>query len=188
MAVGKEKIHLVTIPENLAGVRLDKALATLLPDLSRTRLKALMLDRRVDLAGVIITDPARPVAAGEAFQITEPEAEDPVPQGENIPLAILFEDDDMIIVDIPAGLVVHPAPGPVLANYGLDNLRFTEPVYIGDTIYVKLTCKRKTVKQKREEDDIPQGIVEWDVEVINQDEVTVAVYTILTLVQKKEEE
>ena len=90
------------------------------------------------------------------------------------------------VLSAAAGLFVHPAPGPVLANYGLDNLRFTEPVYIGDTIYVKLTCKRKTVKQKREEDDIPQGIVEWAVEVLNQDEVTVAVYTILTLVQKKE--
>lgn len=111
MAGGKEKINLVTIPENLAGVRLDKALATLLPEYSRTRLKALMLDHRVDLAGVVITDPARSVAAGEAFQVTEPEAEDPVPQGENIPLTILFEDDDMIIVDKPAGLVVHPAPG-----------------------------------------------------------------------------
>lgn len=91
------------------------------------------------------------------------------------------------VLSAAAGLFVHPAPGPVLANYGLENLRFIEPVYIGDTIYVKLTCKRKTAKQKREDDDIPQGIVEWDVEVINQDEVTVAVYTILTLVQKMEE-
>ena len=89
------------------------------------------------------------------------------------------------IISAAAGLFVDPAPGPVLANYGLENLRFTEPVYIGDTIQVKLTCKQKTKKFKKNEDDIPQGVVEWEVDVFNQNEVTVATYSILTLVERK---
>ncbi len=89
------------------------------------------------------------------------------------------------VLSAAAGLFVHPAKGPVLANYGLENLRFIKPVYIGDTIQAKLTCKRKTYKEKREPDDIPNGVVEWYVEVINQYDEIVAVYTILTLVQRK---
>lgn len=89
------------------------------------------------------------------------------------------------VLSAAAGLFVHPAPGPVLANYGLEGLRFIEPVYPGDTIYVKLTCKQKTEKEKREEQKL-QGVVHWDVEVYNQEEVMVAVYTILTLVERRE--
>ncbi len=87
------------------------------------------------------------------------------------------------IVSAAAGLFVDPALGPVLANYGLENLRFTKPVYPGDTIKVQLTVKRKTAKDPRE-GEIPQGVVEWDVEVRNQDEEPVAVYSILTLVRR----
>ena len=54
------------------------------------------------------------------------------------------------VLSAAAGLFVDPAPGPVLANYGLENLRFVKPVYIGDTIHVRLTCKQKTVKEDRE--------------------------------------
>lgn len=89
------------------------------------------------------------------------------------------------IISAAAGLFVHPAPGPVLANYGLDNLRFIKPVYTGDSIYVKLTCKRKTRKEAKE-GEVPSGVVEWFVEVINQEEEVTAVYTILTLVKRKE--
>ena len=91
------------------------------------------------------------------------------------------------VLSAAAGLFVDPAPGPVLANYGLDNLRFIEPVHAGDTIYVKLTCERKTAKPKREPDDIPQGVVSWAVEVLNQEDVTVATYSILTLVRREED-
>ncbi len=90
------------------------------------------------------------------------------------------------VVSAVAGLFVDAGPNPVLANYGMENLRFIEPVKIGDTIQAKLTCKRKTAKKKREEDDIPQGIVEWDVEVTNQRGEVAASYTILTLVRKLE--
>ena len=89
------------------------------------------------------------------------------------------------ILSAAAGLFVDPAPGPVLANYGLENLRFTQPVYIGDTIQAKLTCKTKTPKAPRE-GKVPQGVVSWAVEVINQKSETVAVYTILTLVAQKQ--
>ena len=87
------------------------------------------------------------------------------------------------VLSAAAGLFVDPAPGPVLANYGLEGLRFVKPVYIGDTIHARLTCKQKTVKEDRE-GQIPQGVVHWDVEVMNQDTEPVAVYTILTLVKR----
>lgn len=83
-----------------------------------------------------------------------------------------------------AGLFVDPAPGPVLANYGLENLRFVKPVYPGDTIQVRLTVKKMTAKEDRE-GQVPQGVVEWDVEVTNQDGEAVAIYSILTLVRRK---
>ena len=89
-----------------------------------------------------------------------------------------------LVLSAAAGLFVDPAPGPVLANYGLDNLRFTKPVYPGDAIHVRLTCKQKTAKDTPE-GGIPQGVVAWDVEVFNQLSEPVAVYTILTLVRIK---
>lgn len=88
-----------------------------------------------------------------------------------------------LVLSAAAGLFVDPAPGPVLANYGLDNLRFVKPVYAGDTIQVRLTCKQKTAKDTPP-DVIPQGVVAWDVEVTNQNQEPVAVYTILTLVRR----
>ena len=87
------------------------------------------------------------------------------------------------VLSAAAGLFVDPAPGPVLANYGLDNLRFVKPVYPGDTIRARLTCKQKTAKETPD-GQTPQGVVAWDVEVSNQNAEPVAVYTILTLVQR----
>ena len=87
------------------------------------------------------------------------------------------------VLSAAAGLFVDPAPGPVLANYGLEGLRFVKPVYIGDTIQARLTCKQKTAKEDRD-GQAPQGVVHWDVEVTNQDAEPVAVYTILTLVKR----
>lgn len=88
------------------------------------------------------------------------------------------------VLSAAAGLFVDPAPGPVLANYGLERLRFVNPVYAGDTIQARLTCKSKNVKDVPE-GTIPQGVVAWDVEVSNQNSLPVAVYTILTLVRRK---
>jgi oxepin-CoA hydrolase/3-oxo-5,6-dehydrosuberyl-CoA semialdehyde dehydrogenase len=89
------------------------------------------------------------------------------------------------VVSAAAGLFVDPAPGPVLANYGMEKLRFVKPVYPGDTIQVRLTVKQKTAKDTPE-GGIPQGVVEWDVEVRNQLDEPVAVYSILTLVKRRE--
>lgn len=88
------------------------------------------------------------------------------------------------VLSAAAGLFVDPGEGPVLANYGLESLRFVKPVYPGDTIKVRLTCKQKTAKETPP-DGVPQGVVAWDVEVSNQDDEAVAVYTILTLVRRK---
>ncbi|HVP37770.1 MAG TPA: phenylacetic acid degradation bifunctional protein PaaZ [Candidatus Saccharimonadales bacterium] len=79
-----------------------------------------------------------------------------------------------------AGLFVRPGPGPVLANYGLEGLRFTRPAAPGDTLQVRLTCK--AIRPKEGED---HGVVEWDVVVRNQDGEEVAVYTLLTLVRRR---
>ncbi|WP_312534526.1 phenylacetic acid degradation bifunctional protein PaaZ [Acinetobacter variabilis] len=87
------------------------------------------------------------------------------------------------IVSAAAGLFVDAAPGPVIANYGMDNLRFVEPVKIGDTIQVELTCKQKTPKPLRDEQK-PHGVVVWDIKVKNQRNELVATYDILTLVEK----
>ncbi|MDR6294465.1 oxepin-CoA hydrolase/3-oxo-5,6-dehydrosuberyl-CoA semialdehyde dehydrogenase [Inquilinus ginsengisoli] len=81
-----------------------------------------------------------------------------------------------LILSFAAGLFVDPAPGPLLANYGLDDLRFLKPVSPGDSIRVRLTVKRKTAARKPE-----YGEVRWDVEVFNQDDETVARYDLLTM-------
>jgi oxepin-CoA hydrolase/3-oxo-5,6-dehydrosuberyl-CoA semialdehyde dehydrogenase len=88
------------------------------------------------------------------------------------------------IISAAAGLFVGQGKCPVLANYGIDELRFTKPVYAGDTIYVKLTVKEKTAKETKENEQ-PQGVVKWYVEVFNQRDETVAILTILTLVARK---
>ncbi|GAA5520082.1 phenylacetic acid degradation bifunctional protein PaaZ [Aliifodinibius salicampi] len=85
-----------------------------------------------------------------------------------------------------AGLFVHPDEGPVLLNYGLENLRFVAPVAPGDTIQAKLVVKSKKVRQKKAKDKFPFGIVYWDVEVTNKDDELVAEYTILTLIKRRE--
>jgi oxepin-CoA hydrolase / 3-oxo-5,6-dehydrosuberyl-CoA semialdehyde dehydrogenase len=89
------------------------------------------------------------------------------------------------VLSAAAGLFVSPAPGPVLANYGLDNLRFITPVAIGDTIRARLTCKRKVDRNRTDDKGVGQGVVAWDVQVTNQHDELVASYDILTLVMKR---
>lgn len=84
-----------------------------------------------------------------------------------------------IIVSFAAGLFVDPAPGPVLANYGVDNLRFLTPVNPGDTLQVQLTCKEINPR-----DNAEYGEVRWDCTVSNQTGATVAQYDVLTMVAK----
>ena len=83
-----------------------------------------------------------------------------------------------------AGLFVDPKRGPVLANYGVDEFRFIKPVYVGATIGVRLTVKEKIAQDKRPDDLIEKGIVKWQVDIYDQTGETVALGTILTLVQR----
>jgi 23S rRNA pseudouridine1911/1915/1917 synthase len=106
----------IVVAGDEGSARLDRVLAHRLPDLSRSRLKALIQAGQVAIqkhaikAGPI-EDPAYHVAKGDTITIDVPEAADPAPKGEDIALKIVFEDDDLIVIDKPAGLVVHPAAG-----------------------------------------------------------------------------
>jgi 23S rRNA pseudouridine1911/1915/1917 synthase len=104
--------HFVTFDESASGERLDRALAAALPSLTRSRVKALIESRRVALAdGRTIEEPSRKVKTGERFvvDIPEPEPAEPRPQARD--LDILYEDSDLLVLNKPAGLVVHPGPG-----------------------------------------------------------------------------
>lgn len=88
------------------------------------------------------------------------------------------------ILSKAAGLFVDPKKGPVLLNYGLEDARFTKPVYPGATIGVRFTVKEKVDQEKRSEEDIPKGIVKFLVDVYDETGETVALATILTMVKK----
>ncbi len=101
----------LTADETAEG-RLDAWLtAQVGEEFSRSRIKALIKDGQVSLKGAPVTDPQRKVRAGDSYEITLPEPEDPAPKGEAIALDILYEDEDVIVISKPAGLVVHPGPG-----------------------------------------------------------------------------
>lgn len=92
------------------------------------------------------------------------------------------------IMSAAAGLFVeNSAKCPVLLNYGIDELRFTKPVYAGNTIYVRFTCKEKIEQEKKDEDDVEKGIVKWFVEIFDEIDEHIGVATILTMVKKKEQ-
>jgi 23S rRNA pseudouridine1911/1915/1917 synthase len=101
----------VTVAAEEAGQRLDRVLAARIPALSRSRLKALILDGQVKVAARTIRDPAAHVNSGDIVTVTLPLPEEPEPKGEEIPLTIVYEDDALIVIDKPPGLVVHPAAG-----------------------------------------------------------------------------
>ena len=104
--------HTVTFDESAAGERLDRALAAALPSLTRSRVKALIEGRCVALAGGrTIEEPSRKVKTGDVVIVDIPEPEPAVPQAQDLALEILFEDDDLLVLNKPAGMVVHPAPG-----------------------------------------------------------------------------
>jgi 23S rRNA pseudouridine1911/1915/1917 synthase len=105
-----ERLEVVVGGEE-ASTRLDRVLALHSPALSRSRLKALILAGRVAVRGVSVRDPAYHVAKGDTITIDVPEAATAEPAGEPIALDVVYEDDDLIVIDKPAGLVVHPAAG-----------------------------------------------------------------------------
>ena len=92
------------------------------------------------------------------------------------------------VLSAAAGLFVDAKKGPVLLNYGLEECRFTKPVYPGTTIGVKLTVKEKVDQEKRSDDDVAKGIVKFLVDVYDETGETVAIATILTMVKKRNQE
>src|SRR4249920_1217656 len=101
----------ITITDDHAGLRLDRALAAHIATVSRSRLKALILAGHVKIAARTIRDPAASVNSGDTITVTLPPPEKATPEGEAIPLNIVYEDDAIIVIDKPKGLVVHPAAG-----------------------------------------------------------------------------
>ena len=93
------------------SVRLDRVLALRCPDLSRSRLKALILAGQVATKGSVVRDPAYHVSAGDTITIDVPPAIAAEPEGEDIALNVIYEDEDIVVIDKPRGLVVHPAAG-----------------------------------------------------------------------------
>lgn len=92
------------------------------------------------------------------------------------------------ILSKAAGLFVNAKKGPVLLNYGIDECRFTKPVYMGSTIGVRFTCKEKIVQEKKNAEDIAKGIVKWLVDVYDETGETVAIATILTMVKLRNQD
>jgi 23S rRNA pseudouridine1911/1915/1917 synthase len=110
-AAGPSDPIAVEIEAGASAERLDAALAARIPDLSRSRLKALIAEGRVSLDGATVVDPSRKINAGARLLVAVPPPVPARPEPEDIPLAILHEDDDLIVLDKPAGLVVHPGAG-----------------------------------------------------------------------------
>ncbi|CAN5348069.1 RluA family pseudouridine synthase [soil metagenome] len=101
----------VTVEGDEGSVRLDRVLAVRAPGLSRSRLKTLILAGQISIKAAPVRDPAYHVAVGDTITIDVPPAAPAEPEGEDIPLHIVFEDDDIIVIDKPKNLVVHPAAG-----------------------------------------------------------------------------
>ncbi len=100
-----------TVDENYAGQRLDKALAGLCDDLSRARLQTLIAEGAVQVNGRAGIKGSYKVSAGDVLDITIPAPKSAIPQPQDIPLDIIYEDEDLLVIDKPAGLVVHPGAG-----------------------------------------------------------------------------
>jgi 23S rRNA pseudouridine1911/1915/1917 synthase len=109
--MGGRQTIAVRLRPDYAGWRLDRALATAAPTLSRERLKALIRGGAVEAKGDAVRDPAIKVRGDETFRITVPQPEPAHNVPQDIPLKIVFEDEHLLVVDKPAGLVVHPAAG-----------------------------------------------------------------------------
>jgi len=108
---GEDEEFAVAVDADLAGGRLDAVLARALPAFSRNRIKDLILAGAAAINGQTAAEPKTRVKAGDALVLTAPPPEDPDPEPENIPLDVLYEDDELIVINKPVGMVVHPAPG-----------------------------------------------------------------------------
>jgi 23S rRNA pseudouridine1911/1915/1917 synthase len=104
-------VHTLTVAPSQAGLRLDRWLADSLPDMSRSRLQALIEQGMLRSGEAVVDNASRKVKADELFALTVPPPEPAAPQAQEMALDIVYEDEDLIVLDKPAGLVVHPAPG-----------------------------------------------------------------------------
>jgi 23S rRNA pseudouridine1911/1915/1917 synthase len=104
-------VHTILAPHAAEGERIDRFLAAAIGTLSRSRLKTLIEEGRVSRDGARLREPAEPVRAGATYTVSLPAPVAAVPLPENIPFPILYEDADLLVLDKPPGLVVHPAPG-----------------------------------------------------------------------------
>ena len=103
--------HEITVQAADTGTRIDRLLAQRLPGLSRSRLQALIAAGQLSAGGATIKEPSHRVKPGQTFAIVVPEVEPASPAAQAIALDIIFEDTHIIVIDKPAGMVVHPAPG-----------------------------------------------------------------------------
>lgn len=114
---GSENIYadgeVVTIlaTDDMVGYRLDSFLSNEIKGMSRTRLKSLIVDGYLTMNNIPLLRPSHKVVLGEHYRLVIPELMPALPQGQEIPLNILYEDEEIIVIDKPAGMVVHPAPG-----------------------------------------------------------------------------
>lgn len=106
-----DRRHSFTAGEELAGIRLDQALATLLPDFSRSALARHVTEGQVSINGKTIAKASRPVVAGDTIEITIPEPKPVSVESRDIPITVLHQDDDIAVIDKPPGMVVHPGAG-----------------------------------------------------------------------------
>lgn len=104
-------IKSVSVPAASSGARLDKWLAEAVPELSRSRLQNLIAEGAVTVAGTIETDPAARLKSGQSVRLKLPAAVDASPEAQAIELDVLYEDEHLIVINKPVGMVVHPAPG-----------------------------------------------------------------------------
>ena len=101
----------IVLDERAAGQRLDRALADAVPELSRVRVQAMLADGRITRDGVPVADASARAKPGQRMVIDIPAPVAAIPQAQYIPLSIVFEDEEMLVIDKPAGLVVHPGAG-----------------------------------------------------------------------------
>lgn len=111
MSENSDLIVSPAVPAENNGWRLDKFLAREVPEISRARLQQLIKQGCVSRNGEAIADSSFKIHSGDVFEIEIPPAEDAVPEAEDIPLDVVYEDKDLIVVNKPAGMTVHPAPG-----------------------------------------------------------------------------
>jgi 23S rRNA pseudouridine1911/1915/1917 synthase len=107
----KSETHIVAVPEAASGQRTDSFLAAALPDLSRSRIKQLMGEGHVTVDGSAAGNPSAKVKAGQRFELVIPDSAEAEPVAQALDLVVVYEDEDVIVIDKPAGMVVHPAAG-----------------------------------------------------------------------------